>query len=730
MKINFFCLALLLLFYSGFAQSKDELRVRDFFWGANDIHSNTLEIPEKWKNESAVVLFKNENYDFNKSGMNINYTTSTRKRIKLLDKNAVLRFSEFTFDDLFTSPTKAYIYFVPVTIKAKRKKGYYVGIKVIKQDGTEIVIDFENESVQQDEETKIAISNLEVGDIIDYYIYKEEPFRSKIAYGFDPVESILSDEYPIVDYKLFFETENDFFINFNSFNGAPKLKEIKTEKNNTRRYSLEASDIEKYDSKNWFYPLVELPTYKFQVFFARSGRYEETAMAFLPEKENIIKNNVSQDEVLKLYDERFKPSYKIKSVDRFLEDKNITNDTEKVTAAYYYLRHYYLTRYVEAYYIREAGIMNYPFGYYNFSPLDLDDQKEFIIRFGKFLKDEKIPYEIVVAKKRFDGSIDDLLIEQNVNVVLKINLPNPLFLEYFGPYTSVNEISPFLEGTDIYTLSASKNNLDRIEKSKLPTSSYLDNESRKEITFSLDNNLSEATVNIKSRHKGHQKNDQFYGKLIYTDYVYEDYEKYQTESFIELLSKKTRAEYEPKIEALKTQLEEKRLEGLQKLTESEFGIDKIEDYVFEIQETGRYGFDSYFSYEESFKVKDAFVKKAGPNHIVELGKLITDQIDLTEKDRERTENIYMTYPRSYFYKITFKIPAGYEVAGLEKFNINVDNTTGSFVSEAVLKGDEIELSVNKNYKHNYEPNSNWPLMVEFLDAANQFTNEKMLLKKL
>ena len=730
MKRTLFYITLLLFSYSAISQSKEELRVRDFFWGEHDKYSNALEIPDKWKNESAVVLFKNENYDFHKSGKNITYTTATRKRIKLLDKNSVLKYSEFKFDDLFTQPSKAYIYFVPVSIKAKRKKGYFIGIKVVKQDGTEIIIDFEEEAIQQDEEVKIAISNLEVGDIIDYYIYKENSFKSKEAYGFDPVESILADEYPIVNYKLFFETENDFFINFNSFNGAPKLKEIETKKNNTRRYSLEVSDLEKYDSKIWFYPLVDLPTYKFQVFFARSGKFENRALAFLPEKESIIKENVSQEEVLELYDNRFKPDDKIKVVNKFLKNHTFNDESEKVIAVYYYLRHHYLTRYIEAYYITEAGIIDYPFGYYNSSPVYLDDQKEFIIRFGKFLKDEKIPYEIVVAKKRFDGSIEDLLIEQNVDVFLKINLPNPLFLNYFGPYTSVDEVSPFIEGTDAYILSASKNKLDHIFKSKLPTSSFLDNESSKEIIFSVNNDLSEAAVQIKSKHKGHQKNNQYYRKLIYTDYVYEDYEKYNTLPFIELLSKKSRKKFEPKIDALTTQLKENRLERLQKLTENEFGIDHIEDYTFEVIETGRYGFDSYLSYNESFKTKDAFIKRAGPNHIVELGKLITDQIELTEKDRTRSENIYMAYPKSYTYKITFQIPAGYEAIGLDKFNINIDNTTGSFISQAELDGDKIKVSVSKNYKNNYEPNSNWPLMVNFLDAANQFTNEKILLKKL
>ena len=55
------------------------------------------------ENESAVIIYKNENYDFHKFGKNVTYTTSIRKRIKLLDKAAVEEFSEFAFQKRFRS---------------------------------------------------------------------------------------------------------------------------------------------------------------------------------------------------------------------------------------------------------------------------------------------------------------------------------------------------------------------------------------------------------------------------------------------------------------------------------------------------------------------------------------------------------------------------------------------------------------------------------------------------
>src|SRR5690606_15359741 len=123
---------------------------------------------------------------------------------------AVTEFSEFSFKDRFYS-TKGWGGF---------KKGTnIIGIKVIKPDGTEKEVNVDEEAVTTDEVKKIAISNLEIGDIIDYYFYSVEPFKSVGAYGFDAVEQTLGDVYPTMDLKITFMTENDFFVNFNTYNG-------------------------------------------------------------------------------------------------------------------------------------------------------------------------------------------------------------------------------------------------------------------------------------------------------------------------------------------------------------------------------------------------------------------------------------------------------------------------------------------------------------------------------
>ncbi|WP_417213665.1 hypothetical protein [Bizionia sp.] len=114
---------------------------------------------------------------------------------------------------------------------------------------------------------------------------------------------------------------------------------------------------------------------------------------------------------------------------------------------------------------------------------------------------------------------------------------------------------------------------------------------------------------------------------------------------------------------------------------------------------------------------------------MEVGKLISDQVDLSDEERKRTENVHMNYPRSYNYNITLNIPEGYSVSGLDKLNKSVDNKTGAFISTASMSGNQLIITSTKQYKNNYEDHADWPLMMAFLDEAFQFTNEKILLKK-
>lgn len=708
----------LLSLYSCIAMAQKKEEIRDLFWGSKDTYKAAVTIPEKWKNESAIIIYKNENYDFHKFGMNVTYTSSTRKRIKLQDQAAVTEFSEFSFRDHFYS-TKGY---------AVKRGTNFVGIKVVKPDGSEKIINVDEEAVTTDDKKKVAIAGLEPGDIIDYYFYSVEPFKTALEYGFEPVENTLGDEYPIMNLKINFNTENDFFVNFNTYNGAPELKQLTT-KGSDRQYELTAENIEKNDFPRWFFPLAEMPCYKFQVYFARSGSFEDRATAFLPEKESIIKKSVSPDDVLTYYQNKFKPAGDITQISKFIKNRTFKNDEEKVKEVYYYTRHQYYTRYIEAFVVNEAKIME-PFALYGYYPTFFSTEYQFINHFMSFLKEYKLDYDIIVATPRVNGSINDLLIEKNAQVMLKVNTENPVYLQFFTPYTNADQIPFEIENSDAYMIEVAKQKkITKIETIKLPSSSYNDNQTVEKLNVSLSPDFAEVKIERESSMFGHNKDGEQSDKMYFFDYVDEDYTKYESTPLLSLVKNKKRQEqYTKEFDALKNKLKEKQKEEFKKTTESEFGF-TFDDHSLNIISTGRFGKSSPFTFNETFTTKNNLLKKAGENYVFEIGKLIGQQADIEEKENKRTNNIYMAFPRSFKDEITFTIPDGYTVSGLEKLNKKVANVTGGFESTAKIEGNKLIITTYKYYTNYYEPNANWKNMVAFLDAAYQFTQEKVLIKK-
>ncbi|MCM4156675.1 DUF3857 domain-containing protein [Gramella sp. AN32] len=723
MKNSLIILGLILIGCNSFAQSKKESDIREIFWGADDKFSAITEIPEEFQNESAVVIYKNENYSYNNFLTKMTTVESVRKRIKLLDKAAVEEFSEFAYKNRFRSSQWLQ------NIMAGEK--HIVGIKVIKPDGSESIVDVESESVEVDGETKIAISNLEPGDIIDYYSYRED---LQSSYGarvliFDAVEAPLAEEYPMMNYRLEILTDNDFFLNFRSFNGAPQLTEEDNGKRGKRLSVLEATNIEKKDFPRWFYPLVELPAYKFQVYYAYSKASEKDALAFLPEKESIVKSEVSPEEIMELYDNKFRPSGNFGMVEDYIKENNITNEAEIVKNAYYYMRHMYLTRFIEASLIQESKISNDAFKYFGYAII-LDNEKEFVRYFTSFLKEFDIDYEIVVGKYRYDGSLADILIEQNTKTLLKTKTSPPVYIEFYDPHSDAGAYSHNLDGTEVYLLSSAKRKkIDQIEKSRLPETNIEDNRSHSDLSINIHNDLSGFSVESKHEFYGHEKKSEQQDRMFFADYVHEDYEKFDTEPYLDKVKKKERDQYETELNSLAEKIRTRQKEFFEEKVAAGFDLEEVQDYDYKITETGRFGFEQPFKFTETYNVDNSLFKKAGNDYIFEIGKLIGGQIDLTEKERKRTENIYMPYPKSLVNNLRISIPEGYSIEGLEKLNLSADNSTGRFMSSATIEGDELVINTQKDYKSYYQPNSNWGLIIDFLDTANQFYNAKVLLKK-
>ena len=124
-----------------------------------------------------------------------------------------------------------------------------------------------------------------------------------------------------------------------------------------------------------------------------------------------------------------------------------------------------------------------------------------------------------------------------------------------------------------------------------------------------------------------------------------------------------------------------------------------------------------------------WIKKAGNNYLFEIGKVIGNQLQIKEDDRNRAIDIYEPFARSFNYQINVDIPAGYNIEGIEALNKKAENETGYFKSNASLQENHLVVNIKKEYSNNFEPAANWTKMLEFIDVASDFNNTKLLLKK-
>ncbi len=696
--------------------------LEEYIWSENDQYAELPTIPDKWKDESAIIILSDYDYYYFKGNKALNTFLITRKIIKLNDQASVNAFSEFD----------------------KLGQNKELIVKIIKPDGSVNVIDVDKEKVESSEsdgtipiaggfirkfakKSKLAIPDLEIGDIIDFCIYYKEREPIIGVLEAPSIRDVISGEYPIMNYELDIHSKKDFFISIKTENGAPQPMDISPEKGKNKRYSFKMKDIEKIDPIMWEYTLLDAPYVKFQIALEKDKRTE----AFVGEEKFKIKDNVTDEEVLNYYKGITVFDHGYKGSDKYLKDKDFSKK-QRIEEAYYYMRQYYLNQFIEAAvaYQNDLTVDN-PFQFYAF-PKYITKELKFINYYASFLREEKIPFEMIAAIPRSQGKIDDLLFPDDITLFLKINLnpEKPLYVSQFGNHTNFNYIPYYLEGNEAYSLETGKGHrLETIKKVMIPVSDYKRNNSNQQYDITFVDGFEKIKVFRKSELKGHNKVREINDRLNSLNFTEEDHAKYNTKRLYDRLKKKrNKKKYEKEFPAFKEKIVSVQKESYQESLEEELDF-KIEDFSFEVLETGRYNIGDVLSYKEEFLATNDLLKRAGPNYLFEIGKFIGGQIAIEEKDKGREEDIRMTYPRSFNNTINLTIPEGYEIAGLDKLDVEIKNETGGFTSNHTLEGNKLTINTFKYYTHNYEPNTNWSKMLEFLEAAYQFSQQKILIKK-
>jgi len=690
-------LFLLLIFQISNGQKKDELDfiLKEAFWTNCPKEFKVKEVPEKWKNESAVIIANSFEYNIYKEYKGLKILVILKQsfhfRIKLLDKASVEEYSKLNFDNN------------KVTARSFGNTTSYrqVGIKIVKANGTERVLDL-NKSVSTDynskSDNKIAVPDLEPGDIIDYFIAaKNEYDANYISYSDIVDQELLESKYPTMYRLIYYSLPTRYSIFDFAYNGSPKFTTERKGEDGIFKFvdtmRNKAPDI------YWNYPYRTSPEIRYRI---------------------TTDNTFDYTDIMKF--KRYAYSTELAYVEDFMNKnfKKSTDTAQIINELFFMLR--------SPIYLNQLS-SNYPL----YEPMNHSGVNTDMIFFlSDYFAKKNIDHEVIIVPRRNSGPFEKQISYAYRDYVIVVKKPKPMFLSVPIPFRLPGEISYLIEGME-GAVHKHEYKLDYASAPStiIPVSKPEDNQTFVKMNLTLNEN-DNLKMNIKRETFARGHNKSYHQYMIYTNYDYlKDYDKpiYEAHSSVAIGS--VIAQYKKEREKFQQRATQDYIERDKKITEaieSEMDV-KISDYKnLNIKSIGMWNESPNVNYTDEFTI-DNLVKKVGQNYLIDFGKLIEKQLTIKDEDRIRSVDIYMNYPRSFDEEYTFTIPEGYNVEGLENFNKYAINKTGGFISSADIKEGKLVIKSRKYFNENYYPKNKWEDLLKFSDAAVDFYNTKLLLRK-
>jgi hypothetical protein len=717
-------------------------------------------VPEKWKNESAVVIGQKTEYLFTRVISGRSYTTTVRineyihKRIRLQDKNALEKFSTFYY----------------VTMGKDGNAEY----KIIKASGKEESVDMKT-AIEEEEDLpaiykpiyyklniksmKIAIPDLEVGDIIDYTVKSTINWEMKTeGIQFTPFIFSMANNYPTMYQQYRFTMANGMKVKYRNYNGAPNLRfdpkaSVYGDKESYLSYYVLDKDREKSSEERWNYELRNTPSVKFQVILFADNDPESRGLG----EATVDRAGLDPEKVYQRYAGAaayVTPTvtslvgYTTEYINKKKTDGVLKTDDEITRECYYCLRKVFLEMYYKG--PVHSDLEKYMTGKKLYKKIIAQEKKgekqkeerEDEIRISSVtfatalriaLAAQGIQAELQVYVPRKLGSWRDAIFMDELDFVLKVKSKRKYyFLEAFNNFDAFGTPYPYLEGAEGYSIGYDM--ADRYYRTSIPASNFNDNLERKEYTLRFNDAMDIVQADRVSSYLGHEKSSLIGSANLDRSYLNYDFAKYYVEPKDKGKKKKDKEDETPLAgDATKYDDPDKeehikeRKEIFEKNLKEELDVDKYED--FELLKDGRFGDTAMLQYKETFSLKK-LLSRAGRNYIFEVGKLIGDQVKLEQSELAgRKVDIWIPYARSIENNITIAIPAGYTVDGLQDLNMNIDNESGTFNGVAKVDGDKLIITTKKIYKKNFDRKESWPNYIAFLEPAYKFSQLKIVLKK-
>lgn len=732
------------------AQSKDTEKYRNeseemrkSVWAWEKPEFKQRDIPKEYANASKIIIAHHTELSADSKtklafygitfGTKKEQTISevVRELIKINDKSAVSEYSELSFRQ-FKKGSGFY---------KVDKTTSYVGVRVIKPDGSIEEINADDIILTKDEvkekDAKLAIPGLQPGDILDYFISTEQQLTDDIIAK--PYKVTYFGDAPILNLSFHAQLGKKYAIDYRSFNNAPDLSVTKNEDGEII-VNAQKNNIPPFETSLWISPGQLLP---FSAMFITLGVRRTTNTWGEREFGEIRKITDGmgpfkgkRNDFNSFLNNNYWPRSSRRQFDDIVDDAE--NKAKKLGLKYQDLSNE-----------DKAALLYYTFRFIKLLNFNIDDMAK-IIDIGSYhfnsnavilyclLKDGGIDGGILLSSTRDGLRMNDAIDEKDINAVAFMADSNKIMaLEsiYDIPFVVPEDIEG-VSDTKAYSFhnaEAKRNNYPEPEISNGPTvpvSAADKNAHIENLKLSLNADKAGISVNRSTTLKGCYKEDEQRKLILYEDYYEEERKAFNEEkSLIETLEdgKKSKKDVDEVKNAF-TEARKKQKDAFLKEAKSWFDLEISDFKDYKTDNLGVRHTAPDFVYSSSFNLSE-MVKKTGNNIIVEIGKIEGKPFAVTAEQRKRDIDIYMPFARSLEYNIELAIPEGYTAEGIAALNKKVENETGYFTVDASSTDKLITIKLKKYYLHNFEPASNWDKLLSFIDAANDWGNTKILLKK-
>jgi len=709
------------------AYRETSAELREAIWALDLPHFKEYTIPPKYKLKSRVVMASLTDLNAgSKRGVrrgNTNITLFYRQLVLLNDAASVRDFSDLSYTQLYKG--KAYY--------DNNKVSVFIGARVVKPGGKVAELNADDVVLTKDahveKQVKLAVPDLQPGDMLDYYVAVE---LNLALYSITslPYEFPFYDDVPVLHHSVHCSIGKKFAAEYRSSNAAPDFKtSVDDEGNNLLDIAVDSLMLVPGGTP-WISPMRQFPIIQLNVVMGdlvpyttltrrRPGTLIKNQAAEVIIKDEMIDINHLKVPILRACD--VVVGQKTGAIEAYyneLRQGGAAMQEDSAAAELYYLFRYELMfKHVGQKSVEHlVNIANQPL-----------NGVVYAYMLSEYFKYHGMSSELVLTTSGSGPRMNELLDRRDIRYLCNVHKTHDMLFGMSNIYSPAFFMPAGLEGIE-----------DAVAVDTKGTTSYLaSNYTQRKIRtpgIGPEDNLRLETLAISPARRtsltGHFK-DGIQQKLL----PLEDFYNYERQFFNDQRSLAERmrtsnpsGKVDEELNAAVAYARKEQEKAFLSEAKDWMEEDVTNQTSVSIINPGVRHTAPAFEYASAFRI-NSVLKKGGDNYLLEVGKLIGHPRQVSEQQRSRTVDVHMQYANTVRTDMTIRIPDGYEIEGLAELNRSVSNNAGRFTVSADASGGLVSITVEKVYSLADYSAKDWPSLLMIMDAAAEWTNARLLLRK-